>query len=241
MWMNDILTEGTPYRMLTLDELEEKYNLRIPFTEYYGIKTAIPPSWKNILQGIDTDDAEDYKLINMIDNRKKPSKLLYKLLLKEKIEPPYGKAQKWSEELALTIDMDDFLRGLERGHTSTINSRLCSFNYNFHMWNVPYEGRLLKMGIKASNECHYCKTKETLVHLYWTCPQSRRLWEILKSEIKNHLGLSITLTAPECLLNMEATRNKEKQDIRRSLRILYLLCRHYIHLSKRAGEEQRDL
>ena len=104
MWMNDILTQETPYRMLTLEELEEKYNLRIPFTEYYGMKSAIPPSWKNILQSIESDDAEDYKLIDMIDDRKN-------LLLKEKIEPPYRNTPKWSEELDLTINMDKFLRG----------------------------------------------------------------------------------------------------------------------------------
>ena len=240
MWMNDILTEGTPYRMLTLEELEGKYKLKIPFTEYYGILKAIPSSWKMILRGTEQEDIEDYKLIDMIDENKSPSKIIYRLLMQEIFEPPHTKVQKWAEHLTLTLHMDEFLRGLERGRTSTINSRLRSFNYNFHMWNVPYERRLYKMGIKASDECQYCKTKETLVHLYWTCPQSRRLWERLKLEIKNHLGVEINLTASQCLLNLNDNNNKAQGATMKSMRILYLICKHYIHLSKCSGEDRNE-
>ena len=86
--------------------------------------------------------------------------------------------------------------------------------------------------------CNYCNKKETLLHLYWTCPLSKRLWERLKEEIKEHLGIKVPLIASECLLNIHQTRTTWKKDMKRSLRILYLLCKHYIHLSKCAGDER---
>ena len=68
------------------------------------------------------------------------------------------------------------------------------------MRNVPYESRLYKMDIKPSDLCHHYNKKKTLLFLYWTAPLSRRHWERLKMEVKDHLG--ITLTASECLLNI---------------------------------------
>ena len=96
------------------------------------------------------------------------------------------------------------------------------------------------MGIKPSEMCKHCNQKESLLHLYWTCPLSRRLWERLKEEIKKHLGLDITLSASECLLNTNINTTYNKKDTRRSVRIMYLLCKHYIHLSK-CTEEERSL
>ena len=241
MWIQDLLTGEGPYRFLTLQELERKYEMRIPFTEYYGIIKAIPEQWKQILSNPETDSIdskEDYKLIDRIDDCPKPSRILYKMLLKKKFKPPINKARKWSEELNTQIQVEEFVEGLESGRTSTINSRLRSFNYNFHMRNVPYESRLHKMGIKPSELCMHCNQKESLLHLYWTCPLSRRLWERLKEEIMKHLGLDITLIASECLLNTNIKTTYKKMDTRRSVRIMYLLCKYYIHLSKCTEEER---
>ena len=87
----------------------------MPFIEYYGLKSAIPSSWKQILQDTDRDDIEDYKLIDMIDDTINPSKILYRLMLKEKIEVPHEKTQKWSDHLERAISIEDFIGGLEQG------------------------------------------------------------------------------------------------------------------------------
>ena len=108
-------------------------------------------------------------------------------------------------------------------------------HYNFHMRNVSYESRLYKMGIKPSD---HCNEKESLLHLYWTCPASKRLWERLKTEIKSNLGIVITMSSSNCLLNIDDNHKGMKVDTKRSLRIIYLLCKHYIHLVKCEGEER---
>ena len=42
MWDNDLLSGEGPYQLLSLEEMEAKYNMKIPFTECYGIIKAIP-------------------------------------------------------------------------------------------------------------------------------------------------------------------------------------------------------
>ena len=39
-WLKDIIHENEN-RMLTLEELESKYNTNMPFTEYLGVQKAI--------------------------------------------------------------------------------------------------------------------------------------------------------------------------------------------------------
>ena len=85
--------------MVSLIELESKYGMKIPFTEYYKIIKAIPHSWKEILSQPDTDSREDYKLIDRIDDSPNPSQLLYGIMLEKEFKPPTKKAEKWSDEL----------------------------------------------------------------------------------------------------------------------------------------------
>ena len=40
-WLSDIVNEEEG-RMLTLSEIESKYDIAIPFTEYLGLQTSIP-------------------------------------------------------------------------------------------------------------------------------------------------------------------------------------------------------
>ena len=138
--------------------------------------------------------------------------------------------------------METYLLNLESGRTCTINCKLRSFNYNFFMRNIPYEVRLHKMKIKGTTKCIECNedSDETILHLYWECNSSRRLWERLKEILDYHSEYALTLTAEMCLLGITDEEFEQGRNRKRLVSILCLLTKHYIHLCK-CSETKRNV
>ena len=235
MWINDIIYEDNNFRFLLLSELERKYDMKIPFTEYAGIIQAIPRSWKEVLKNRkdeEWDYLEDYKLIDALDDNPHPYKKLYNTFKREKFEPPTRVTARWNLNLGTEHELVGYLTELEKSRTCTINNKLRSFNYNFFMRNIPYEQRLHKMKIKSSDKCVRCPNEEeSILHLYWTCPMTYRLWERLKEILLSHTNIDLDLNPGSCLLGLDRTRyaNRDKNTL---ISILCLLTKHYIHTCK---------
>ena len=161
--------------------------------------------------------------------QKKPTKMVYDILIKSKSILPTETLERWRKELECTTGNEEIIRSNNKQRTSTINQKLRSFNFNFLHRNVPYQSRLYNMKIKNSPDCNVCKCKESIVHLYWDCPSTKRLWERLKNLIEKNSGICFNLDKEKCLLGTGiwySTRKKEVQ---------YMLCiltKHYIHLCK---------
>ena len=102
-WLKD-LVHTNETRMLTLGELELKYDTKIPFTEYLGVHQAIPRKWLRIIQhpigqDIEEEEEEDYKWIDRISDNKHHNKLIYNHLVQTKFLPPTAKLEKWNEDM----------------------------------------------------------------------------------------------------------------------------------------------
>ena len=162
--------------------MEQKCQLTIAFTNYYGLIKSIPPMWIEKIRIAggekEEDDTGDYKWIDQKLDAAKPAKMVYMVLRDEKFKPPSSKAEKWSKDLETELELDKLLNSLDKQRTCTINTKLRSFNYNFFMKNIPYGTRLVKMKIKDDSRCQECGcSEETLMHLYWSCPSTKRLGE----------------------------------------------------------------
>ena len=81
---------------------------------------------------------------------------------------------RWKEELEI-LTGSEILRCHYNQRGIIINHKIKSFNYMFMQRNIPYETRLYKMKISETENCTSCKVKETLLHLYWDCPNTTRL------------------------------------------------------------------
>ena len=95
--------------------------------------------------------------------------------------------------------------------------------------NIPYEARLYKMKISDSENCKLCNTKETILHLYWECPNSARLWERLKYIVEHHLKTPLHLNPLKCMLGIGDWPSKKNKE---NIWLLSILTKHYIHLNK---------
>jgi ribonuclease HI len=64
-----------------------------------------------------------------------------------------------------------------------------------HCWRLARNGlavgqELHRQKIKEGVKCVVCKRDETLVHRFWTCPHSARVWDLLREQTGRHLDFS---------------------------------------------------
>ena len=175
----------------------------------------MPKEWHTLLkQAIDTnlEEMEGYKIIDELDDSKNPTKLIYNHLIKKKFLPPTKQIEKWNLELQSEGNYSEHLNNLERACTATINNKLHSFNCNVFIRNIPYNTRLHKMNIKDNPLCEKCQEKEDILHLYWECPNTQRLWEQLKNML-GEAGIQLEHWSPHlCLFgfNLQERDNQIK-------------------------------
>jgi hypothetical protein len=90
------------------------------------------------------------------------------------------------------------------------------------------------MGLADSDLCNKCKTKETIVHLYWDCTESQKLWNGISNLL--HDDKNVKPNKRECLVGKSPAKSNRDQ----LADTISLVCRYYIHLMK-CKNQQRNL
>ena len=94
--------------------------------------------------------------------------------------------------------------------SATKDIQLSMFQFKILHHILPTNATLYKFGIKEHDRCHLCAEKQTITHLFVTCPNAQLFWthfsvwwreknniEISLSEAQTLYG--ITDTVPQCL------------------------------------------
>jgi hypothetical protein len=233
-WVADltVMDDKGKMKLMSFAELKDFDIPGFDMMKYNSLISSIPKKWKKILStetNLVEEEGESY-LLNRLLNQKKPMKYMYNILKKKKSERPTSAIEKWREDLNIDTTDEHILNGHEKNHYCTINNRLKSFNCNFINRNIPYNRRLHKMGKKETTICEFCnKEEETIIHLYWECTEIKKLWNNIKTVYNNLTGENIEINKEICLLFPSKTKYNKRTE---SLRVLFLLTKHYIHLTK---------
>ncbi len=85
--------------------------------------------------------------------------------------------------------------------------------------------------------CKFCDSaSETLVHLFWTCPLTRKLWSKLVRFVSEHIYLQFDLCWKNVLFGfIEYDRNLNSQFY--LINLLVILTKFYIHRTKFSGKK----
>ena len=113
------------------------------------------------------------------------------------------------------------------------NNKIKSYNYKFLMRTIPYEKHLHTMKLKPTPICESCGIDEDIIHLYWDCPKTRRLWERLKQLIEELELTPFPLDKKNCLLGIGtwiSAKHKER------CQSMCILIKYHIHLQKCTDE-----
>jgi exonuclease III len=237
----DDLLDNTGSKLIGYRDFSRKFQINANFLEIGGLKKAIPGAWKAKLKDkgdiqINIDEAK-HPLITKCNQANRGSKILYTKLIHQIAEGPGAKLQKWLEELNIDRSPEDILKGMVRTRTILKYSKLESFNYHFFHRNLIYGGKLFKMGKAPDDKCETCGIKETLLHLYWECPLSRKLWKSIEKHLPTCIPERITWNKDTCLLNV-LPREEEKRNTASLIRTITTIVKYYIHRSRCNGEKR---
>jgi len=237
-WINQLTKEDLEgkKRILKHQEFEDLIDSKVPILQYHGLISAIPKSWKRLIyRAEDQDmDIEDYKLIDRMRDSSAPTKLIYNSLISKKLKNPQSTLEKWRTDLNINTANEQVLRPHAVQRKLIMNNVIKSFNYKFLMRIVPTGRRLYLLGIKDTENCNICHIPESILHLYWLCPSTRRLWERLKVLIEEKFRVLFPITKEKCLLGIGQWITQSKKE---EIQMLCIWTKYYIHLNKCAEEK----
>jgi exonuclease III len=213
--------------ILTHKEFEEKFQIKTPFTKFYGIRHSIRNTWGKFFDSTTYEETQENPNLAMkLDTKEKSSRVIYRIMLGRKCIQPQNKKEKWEKDTDQEISELKWKQHLEYSRKLTINSRLKSWIYKYNLRVIPYNSRLYKMGLEPTNICQFCKENEqTISHLYWECPIIEPLW----TELEKITGTSINKSMG--LLGYKPTIDRKILGIE----VKCMLTRYYIHVCKCKG------
>ena len=211
---------------LTFNEFLSKFQVKTNFLKYYGLCHAIPQKWINQLKG-------KRKLITNPSNNNNKKLLLDKLscksasqmFVKLKFETPTAeKRMKQANFDAETIRT-----------TYSIpfkDTRLAIFQFKIIHHILPTNATLFRYSLVQQENCHLCHEKQTLKHLFVTCPRVLTFWNQFTVWWNGKNPNSITLSEKEIIYGFT-------NDLPRhlGLNLCVIVAKHYVYTTSRREEE----
>ena len=175
IFIKDILDEENKFK--TYDELKNQFNCKLNFLKYFSLISMIKS--KNVTN-ITNAEYRNH-LINTILNSKSLSKEIYnKLSPLEDLEVDSIKGiSKWKSDMETDINFSDVFCNL---YLVTNDSKLNKFQYKLLHRALPTNTFLVKIGIKNSDLCNFCKNaSDSILHYIWLCPVVKLFWNRIKA------------------------------------------------------------
>jgi hypothetical protein len=129
-------------KLYTFDEFVDTYNVNINFVEYYGIISAIPNNWKQLIpdENIKLDRICN-EIVDKIKPENKPCKYFYKLFIRRVQQEPIYCHKKWEYDLETSIEDWHDIYSLSFCKLKKQNYKAFSLNYciEFYLLIHSYE------------------------------------------------------------------------------------------------------
>ena len=189
----------------------DTYNVNINFAEYYGIISAIPNNWKQIIldENIKLDRICN-EIVNKIKAENKPCQYVLKLFIQRVQQEPINCHKKWEKYLETFIEDRHAIYSLS--FCTTKDTKLQNFQFKLLHIILPVNSFLYKCGLKETELCTFCmETKENLLPLFWNCNLVKKFWFAVKNVLMI-CGIGLPLTAREITLGISESyiENQDK-------------------------------
>lgn len=185
-------------KIMELKEIENKYDIKIHFTNYEGIKRSIISTLniKENDQNIDNLYISDLKFISKYS---KGTQHIYDVFIKEMYIKPKIES-KWTQELNLPESFNwsnvytNLYKNVKDPKLKWLNFRIIHRIYGTNVF-------LQKIKLKSSSLCTFCKTyEEDLCHLFFDCPYVRTIWSNIEEWISNKVKITHNVTVRDAIL-----------------------------------------
>ena len=223
--VSDIFKDGS---FLTFNEFVSTFQIKTNFLKYYGLCHAIPQEWINLLK-----DKSVSKMCS-INNNKKISldkiscKVASQMFVQQKFERPtterrMKQANFDNETIRLTYCIP---------FQVTKDIRLAIFQFKIIHHILPTKATLFRDSLAQQEQCHLCNEKQTLKHLFVTCPSVQSFWTQFVLWWNEKKQNSITLSEQEIIYGFTKDLSR-----RLGLNLCLIIAKYYIYTASRREEE----
>jgi hypothetical protein len=193
-----ILDDGT---VLSHNQFQSKYNIRVNFLQYAGVVKSIPKEWKVALI-IDQERkiAQTKSKIQNILTLPKVSKFVYKKLIESKIERPDKCIEKWKNDLTMDIEIEKWRQFCSNVYTVSQIPHQQYFQYKLLNRILTTNEQLNKWGIVDSELCVLCDEEiETIKHMFLECEVVKLFYRDLENWISKAANFTFEFSNAEFL------------------------------------------
>ena len=165
--------------VLTFHEFRDKYSCKSNFLQYYQVVSAIPKRLWSLAKGSDTINKSFFTRNDIFSLSESTQSNLYKArskdfynLLNVKIynEDQTG-LKRWSEKLSLKKDV--WTKNFKSLKNIFRETKLKEFRFKLIHRTIVTKKELFRFGIKANDECVYCRDRDSIEHSFIECMFTR--------------------------------------------------------------------
>ena len=198
--------------------------------KYYGLCQAIPQKWINELK-----DKRELITNPSINNNKKllldklSCKSTSQMFVKLKFETPT--AEKRMKQANFDAETIRTTYSIPFKVTKDTRLAICQFKIIHHI--LPTNATLFRDSLVQQENCHLCHEKQTIKHLFVTCPSVQTFWNQFTVCWNGKNPNSITISKKEIIYGFT-------NDLPRDLGLLNLcviVAKYYIYTASRREEE----
>ena len=217
---------------LSYDVFQQTFHLKVPFTAYYGLINAIPPSWKREIKSTkmpienwDENVSQESSLPNSITTRS-----VYAAIINHYFQPPTAEPRL----LRYGFSNDCLKDVYNLPFVITLETKLQILQYKIIQSILPTKCSLFRMKLCDSETCHLCKMQaQTLAHLLYQCPVISKFWIAFQSWWFANHGKIMTPTERDILFGCHDNATESK-DI---LNYITLVAKYYIFCTTQDSDE----
>ena len=234
-FIKDLLTDSGDF--LSFNQFKEKYNIETNFLQYYQMISAIPSILKqksaeqgdsqmNKLSTKNTFFLSENKLINFDEFR---CKQYYELFIESSACVPtaissWGKnhpviANSWESAVASTYKI-------------TSDNKLRQFSFKLLHRVLVTKKELKIFGIANDEKCEMCNELDSIEHTFLDCPEFLKLLDASLQWFNNRHSTVLTISPYDVILNQVPTSLQLSLHLKKKLRLLLLLVKHYFYTCK---------
>ena len=215
--------------LMSLDQFIEKYNVNTNFLEYQGILNALPKTWKELIKNQTRFTDIENELLIKVQTNVKSCNFFYKIFLKTVVEEPEKAKLKWSEQL--DIDIENWETIFSSIFKFTKNNKISILQFKLLHRIVATNSFLYKCKLKETELCSFCnETRETLLHLFYSCSITRNLWLELANYIREKFNLDFPADGSEIILG------NNNDNFLPAVNSIVLMVKYFIYCCKLKNE-----
>ena len=212
---------------LSFEQFRYKVNTN-NYIEYYGVLTAIPRIWKQILKDNNTSSIPLLEGIQItlqnktVDIQNVKNRFIYAHFVARYKEIPTA-VSRWTD--LYQINTEDWPQIFKTPFRVCRETRLQTLQYKILHRIYPCQNYLSKWNIDINEQCNYCSSADTLTHHFYSCESTHSLWTSLTRLWFNSTGVGITLSETDVIFGCPNDNNDE---ILNGLNFCIIYVKYYI-------------